>query len=253
MRQERAERTRQLLVEAAAASFDTAGYTMTGLGDVTKLSGMSKGALYFHFGSKEQLAEAVLAASREGLREIVGEARRSGDSTVQYLIDLCHALARRVDEDVVFRAGLRLTGDPGLDRAICPSPQGSWVKMVRLLLNRAAGRHQVRVDVPVEVTATLLAAAMTGVEVLARQDRQWLGREVVTRLWQAVLPTLVPPEELRRLHPAGPKTEPEAIPTDAPDAPGAEPESLFPGLPAKGRRYEPTALFLEPDGAGPSF
>ncbi|WP_052682276.1 ScbR family autoregulator-binding transcription factor [Saccharothrix sp. ST-888] len=221
-RQERAERTRQLLVEAAAASFDADGYTMTGLGDVTRLSGMSKGALYFHFGSKEQLAEAVLAGSRDGLRESIREARGSGGSTIQYLIDLCHGLARRVDDDVVFRAGLRLTGDPGLDASICPSPQTSWVLMVRLLLKRAADRREVRTDAPVEVTATLLAAAVTGVEVLARQDSQWLDREVITRLWRAVLPALVPPEELARLDASGSNLEPDP-PFPAPDAMSPEP------------------------------
>ncbi|MFB7668122.1 ScbR family autoregulator-binding transcription factor [Kitasatospora sp. NPDC056138] len=210
-RQERAERTRQLLVEAAAASFDADGYAMTGLGDVTRLSGMSKGALYFHFGSKEQLAEAVLAGSRDGLRESIREARGPGGSTIQYLIDLCHGLARRVDDDVVFRAGLRLTADPGLDSSICPSPHGSWVRMVRLLLKRAADRREVRTDAPVEVTATLLAAAVTGVEVLARQDAQWLDREVITRLWRAVLPTLVPPEELGRLDASGSEPEPDPL------------------------------------------
>ncbi|MGE7436554.1 ScbR family autoregulator-binding transcription factor [Kitasatospora sp. NPDC001175] len=220
-RQERAERTRQLLIEAAASSFDADGYTMTGLGDVTRLSGMSKGALYFHFGSKEQLAEAVLAGSRDGLRECVRQARASGGPTIQYLIHLCHSVARRIDDDVVFRAGLRLTGDPGLDRSVCPSPQASWVRMVRLLLRRAAWRREIHTGAPMEVAADLLGAAAVGVELLARQETRWLDREMLTRMWWAVLPALVLPEHLDRLN-----------------ASGSVPDGLFP---SRFGAYEPGA------------
>ncbi|WP_344447364.1 TetR family transcriptional regulator, partial [Kitasatospora nipponensis] len=97
-RQERAQRTRQLLIEAASASFDQAGFAMTGLNDVIRPTGISKGALYFHFGSKEQLAEAVMAESRAGLREAIRSARHSSDCPLQYLIDLSHGLARRLAE-----------------------------------------------------------------------------------------------------------------------------------------------------------
>ncbi|MGK4581933.1 ScbR family autoregulator-binding transcription factor [Kitasatospora sp. HPMI-4] len=210
-RQERAERTRRLLVRAAAASFDADGYTMTGLGDVTRLSGMSKGALYFHFGSKEQLAEAVLEGSREGLRESIREARAPGGPTVQYLIDLCHSVARRLDQDVVFRAGLRLTSDPGMTKPVCPPPHAGWGHMMRLLLRRAAARREIRAEAPVEAVATLLGAAMAGVELLARQDTRWLDREAITRLWQTILPALVPPEAVDRLDATGSQPIPDGL------------------------------------------
>ncbi len=56
---ERRERTRALLIEAAASCFETGGYAETSLAAVLLAAGVSKGALYHHFASKTELLEAV--------------------------------------------------------------------------------------------------------------------------------------------------------------------------------------------------
>ncbi|MFI5529111.1 ScbR family autoregulator-binding transcription factor [Kitasatospora sp. NPDC051853] len=205
-RQERAERTRRQLIVAAATSFDRTGFAMTGLNDVTRPTGISKGALYFHFGSKEQLAEAVMAESRTGLREAIRAARTSSGCPLQYLIDLSHGLAERLERDVVFRAGLRLTDDGALDEELRPDPHPTWSRLIERLLSRSGVGRGLRPEVRIEEITALLAAATAGVEVLARRDRGWLTPRVIARLWQAVLPALVPSERLPELRttPAGP-------------------------------------------------
>ncbi|MGW4645064.1 ScbR family autoregulator-binding transcription factor [Kitasatospora sp. NPDC004289] len=195
-RQERAERTRMVLIRAAAASFDQVGFAMTGLNDVTRPTGISKGALYFHFGSKELLAEAVMAESRHGLREVVRRARRSGGCPLQYLIDLSHGLAHLLATDIVFRAGLRLTDDNGLAEQQRPNPHPAWIRLITRQLSRSASAGRMHPEAGVEEAAGLLAAATAGVEIIARRDRDWLEPKVITRLWQAVLPLLVPADQL---------------------------------------------------------
>lgn len=59
-RQERAIRTRQVILEAAGAVFDEHGYAATTISMVLERAAVTKGALYFHFPSKESLAQAVL-------------------------------------------------------------------------------------------------------------------------------------------------------------------------------------------------
>ena len=54
--QERAERTREQIVRAAAVCFDTRGFGATSLSGIVETAKVSKGALYFHFTSKEKLA-----------------------------------------------------------------------------------------------------------------------------------------------------------------------------------------------------
>lgn len=59
-RQERAIRTRRVILEAAGAVFDEHGYAATTISMVLERAEVTKGALYFHFPSKESLAQAVL-------------------------------------------------------------------------------------------------------------------------------------------------------------------------------------------------
>ncbi|WP_405018461.1 TetR family transcriptional regulator [Kitasatospora sp. NBC_00070] len=222
-RQERAQRTRRLLIAAASASFDQAGFAMTGLNDVIRPTGISKGALYFHFGSKEQLAEAVMAASRDGLREAIRSARHSSDCPLQYLIDLSHGLARRLAEDVVFRAGLRLTEDGALAESLRPNPYPGWALMIDRLLSRAAAREGLRPEVSTAESAALLAAAGAGVETLARRDPDWLSPRMISLLWQALLPALITQERLAGLRTTPVEHERAALPAPGRAHPTGEP------------------------------
>lgn len=72
-RRRRKEARPQELTQAALALFVSKGYAATRLEDVARLAGVSKGALYLYFDSKEALFEAVI---REGILPVLdgGEA-----------------------------------------------------------------------------------------------------------------------------------------------------------------------------------
>lgn len=50
------KRTRELLIQSAAALFLEKGYNATGVNDILSLTGLSKGSFYFYFASKKDLA-----------------------------------------------------------------------------------------------------------------------------------------------------------------------------------------------------
>ena len=58
--QDRAKATRGAIVVGAAAVFEEHGYGSASLTQVSETAGVTKGALYFHFQSKEDLARAVI-------------------------------------------------------------------------------------------------------------------------------------------------------------------------------------------------
>ena len=58
--QARSETTRQKLLDAAIDLFSEVGYAAAGLGEIIERAGMTKGALYHHFDSKEALATAII-------------------------------------------------------------------------------------------------------------------------------------------------------------------------------------------------
>ncbi len=74
-RQVRAEATRESVLRGAADVFMRLGYANASLNEIIDESGVTKGALYFHFGSKEELARGVIDAgfvrsSEAGLAKI---------------------------------------------------------------------------------------------------------------------------------------------------------------------------------------
>src|ERR1700752_5120706 len=99
-KQERAIRTRRAILEAAGAVFDEHGYTSTTIAMVLERAEVTKGALCFHFLSKESLAPAVpdgtVPEQPCKLREI---------------IDMTFVGAKRRLTDSLLRGSVRLTVD----------------------------------------------------------------------------------------------------------------------------------------------
>ncbi|MET9732783.1 ScbR family autoregulator-binding transcription factor [Streptomyces sp. NPDC006458] len=228
-RQERAERTRELVVRAAAVCFDTTGFAATSLSEIVEMAEVSKGALYFHFSSKEKLAEAVVAQLGTDWREIVRAAGTPDGPVLQTLIDMTHDLARHMHQDVVFRAGLRLCDErrrPGEDVRI--SPYRSWRRTVGHLLARSHRRGELLPGLDLTQAAQMLTAATAGIELLSRQDRGWLRPRVIAGAWDALLPALVPADRLHHFRAAGttPPAPPDPAPGIGPQRTSGTPEPL---------------------------
>lgn len=69
--QARAESTRRRILEAAARLFGERGYSETGLTDIVEGAGLSTGAFYYHFTSKEAVASAIIDDFDSKLAETV--------------------------------------------------------------------------------------------------------------------------------------------------------------------------------------
>jgi len=82
--QQRGEETRSRILEAALACFSRTGYDATGVAEICQQAGVSKGAFYHHFVSKQAVFLALLdgwlagldlpmAASRAGAGDVAGK------------------------------------------------------------------------------------------------------------------------------------------------------------------------------------
>ncbi|CAL9378624.1 ScbR family autoregulator-binding transcription factor [Streptomyces sp. enrichment culture] len=165
--QERSERTRTRLVEAAAELFDRYGYAETSLGAISRAAGVTKGALYFHFASKRELAVAVQESGCRLLEDTVLALGRGGQPALQSLIDTTHALAAWASADPVVRASFRVGREraggehPVLDfHLVCVAATGR-------LLVRAAAEGALRRGVAEDAARALVAAVVSGVEAAA--------------------------------------------------------------------------------------
>jgi TetR/AcrR family transcriptional regulator, transcriptional repressor for nem operon len=69
----KAERTRQFIIEKTAPLFNRKGFEGTSLTDLTKATGLTKGALYGNFSSKEKIASEAFRFSMKKVRELVAQ------------------------------------------------------------------------------------------------------------------------------------------------------------------------------------
>ncbi len=80
------EQTRTRLLRAAITVFDRKGYTAASVREIVEMAGVTKPALYYHFGSKERLLAAVLEqAAREFTRTMDRVVSRPGTARERLL------------------------------------------------------------------------------------------------------------------------------------------------------------------------
>ncbi|HET6860430.1 MAG TPA: ScbR family autoregulator-binding transcription factor [Streptomyces sp.] len=200
-KQQRAIRTRGELIRAAATLFEQCGFAQTTLGDISRHIGVSSGALHFHFENKAALASAIEAEASSVLHCLARRARARQTDALQELVDASHALAADLRDNVVIRAGFRLSGDASRQGGLRLLEQ--WQAYVRQLLADAEAEKSLAPDVPLRDAVSVVVAATTGLGALSRGDLGWLSRRSVTGLWSVLLPRLVDAAVLDRLDPAG--------------------------------------------------
>ncbi|HEV3172557.1 MAG TPA: TetR family transcriptional regulator [Actinocrinis sp.] len=197
-RQERAERTREAIIHAAARVFEREGYEAAPLADITRSATVTKGALYFHFPSKRDLAYAVVSQARGSLDALIGPllARRGGtELPVQLLIDLSHVVLLRLAADPVLRAGLSLGADP----ALFPDPgSGLAIDWPGLIEQLATGGPDDPPDWP-----RPLGSLLTGLELVFRKYPEHYDQALLSSVWRLMLPGVVPADEAGLYEPAG--------------------------------------------------
>lgn len=86
------------LISAARALFSREGFDATSLRDVSRIAGLSFGAVIYHFGSKRALYEAVVASAVRPLERRARAAAEEGDAPAERLRSVASALAHHVRE-----------------------------------------------------------------------------------------------------------------------------------------------------------
>lgn len=88
---EQREATTARLIEVAREQFTTHGYADAPTEEIVRIAGVTRGALYHHFGSKEGLFHAVLDAVQHDVGERVEAAAGQAVGTWEQLIAGCAA------------------------------------------------------------------------------------------------------------------------------------------------------------------
>ncbi|MCC8337136.1 TetR family transcriptional regulator [Streptomyces sp. R1] len=167
-RQLRAEQTRATIIGAAADLFDRHGYESTSLSEIVAHAGVTKGALYFHFAAKEDLAHAIMEMQSRASRRLAKDLDGRGYSSLETLMRLTFGMARLRDEGPVLRAGLRLATAGVPVRPPLPHPFTEWRDIATARLLNAVRQSDVHPDLDVDSVAHTLVCSIVGTRVVSR-------------------------------------------------------------------------------------
>ncbi|WP_330349517.1 ScbR family autoregulator-binding transcription factor [Streptomyces sp. NBC_00582] len=193
MRQDRAIRTRKLILESMAILFNDVGYDAATIAALVERTGLTRGALYFHFASKEDMARAVLdeAVTREGLSPQAFK--------LQEWVDLGLLLAYRLPREPILRAAIRLAVDPKA-RRLFGTRWPDWVVLGNELLTQAKEGGELLPHADPAAVSRAFVGAWTGVQLVTEVLEEKLDlSEEIAGLYQLLLPSIVTPVVLAKL------------------------------------------------------
>ena len=152
--------TRAKLIAAARKAFGERGYAEASMDDFTAEAGLTRGALYHHFGDKKGLFEAVVhemdAEMAERLKTISDAAPTRWDGFVDENVGYVKMALEPEVQRIVLLDGPAVLGDP----SVWPSADGC-IASLRASLEQLQAEGVVRRDIDADVAARLVSGAST--------------------------------------------------------------------------------------------
>jgi TetR/AcrR family transcriptional repressor of nem operon len=158
--------TRAFLLQIAAEVFAERGYSETTLAQLIARSGLTKGAFYFHFSSKEQLALAVIEEKQRQWIDSVIQAVNAEPRAFDRLRAVALALVKVHRDPSAFSVS-RLTRDLGRVAGVSDVVRDhmrTWVGLVAGLIREAQADGDLPQTVDSDDLAAVLVAATDGLK-----------------------------------------------------------------------------------------
>ncbi len=165
-RQVRAEATRRKILDAAIDVFGEVGYAAAGWGTIIERTGMTKGALYHHFDSKEALASAIIEEGSDTLLAAFRNVCGSSSPALENMIHGTFTVANLLSSDKTGRAAEQLTAAlSGFNEAAARFCAG-LVELMAAEARRASAEGDLRQDVDPALVSESIVGAMFGTRLL---------------------------------------------------------------------------------------
>jgi AcrR family transcriptional regulator len=135
----RGEKSRRLITERASIVFEQRGFAASSMSHLVETTGLTRGAFYFHFASKEAVALAIVQAQAERWPVLVEQVESEESEPLRRLLRLAFAAAAAVQGDPLIRAAHRLmTGRAAIRKELpwmsnCPADRDELLEFVREL------------------------------------------------------------------------------------------------------------------------
>ncbi len=182
---DKGERTRQRIIEEALPLFSVKGYFNTSISDILAATQLTKGGLYCHFKSKEDIWYAVYDEAVRVWRRTVFKDLRSVADPLERIAETCDRVLGRYLEDEIFDGGcffvnmlVELSGQSArMSRHILKGFVG-FAKLFQDWLREADDNGQLRAGLDFKEVANFIVITLNGAATLfaASRDKAMLRR-----------------------------------------------------------------------------
>jgi TetR/AcrR family transcriptional repressor of nem operon len=169
------EQTRQRLVAEAAGLFNRQGYEGSSLHDIMQATGLQKGGIYRHFGTKEELAQEAFDYA---WRETIQARLKNLDSVTNSVDRLKQFIANFVEVRSPVPGGCPLLntavevddGNAVLRKRALLALRG-WRHALAAIVQTGIDRHEIAKATQPDTVATIVIASLEGALMMSRLER----------------------------------------------------------------------------------
>lgn len=169
--------TRENLLSAGLRVFSRRGYSSTRLEDIAEEADVTRGAIYHHFGSKENLYKTLISERSEGINKLAENILGEDLSPSRKMKELLVRLLEYGEENAEYRALLELVlykveHVEGLSSLVKQTVDGrrSLAKFIEGLIREAIDAKVFRADIDPRVASYAFIAYLNGVGLIWIQD-----------------------------------------------------------------------------------
>lgn len=198
-RQVRSEATRRRILDAAIDVFGEVGYAAAGWGTIIERTGMTKGALYHHFDSKEALASAIIEEGSDTLLSAFRNVCASSSPALENLLHGTFTIVRILGSDKSVRATEHLIHALSGFNEAAGRCCAALVESMAAEARRASTEGDLRDDVDPGVLGESIVAAIFGTRLVSNaiSGPDMSGAHIVNltarigQIWEVLLPGMV--------------------------------------------------------------
>lgn len=194
-RQVRSEATRRKILDAAIDVFGEVGYAAAAWGTIIERTGMTKGAMYHHFDSKESLATAIIEVGSDTLFGAFRNVCGSSSPALENMIHGTFTIANVLSSDKTARAAEQLAfALTGFNDAAARFYAGC-VEQMAAEASRASAEGDLRPDLDTTAVSESIVAAVLGARLLSNAiPTEDVSGDLIRRtaqIWEVLLAGMV--------------------------------------------------------------
>src|SRR5438093_8183572 len=161
------EEAKNRIVSAANQVFAEKGYRQATMDDVAKKIGVSKGALYLYFASKEELFEAICRTEPMALRDILYSSFSESKNPLESASEFFEKMVSRYGSNpaLSFEIFSEASHNPGL-RRVLKKTQDEYANTLSSYLEEGRKRGFVDQDLNLRLITYALIALWNGIETI---------------------------------------------------------------------------------------